>query len=129
MAEDTFLLWVHKDSGITSIGQFLTKVKAEGNKWIMGGTGKNSEDNIITDHLNKEYGLNIKYIPYKGGGAVAKDLAGKQINSSVNNPSEALGFYEAGTVIPLVASQTSVFQCSQRFQPVSYTHLPLPTKA
>ena len=103
MAEDTFLLWVHKDSGITSIGQFLTKVKAEGNKWIMGGTGKNSEDNIITDHLNKEYGLNIKYIPYKGGGAVAKDLAGKQINSSVNNPSEALGFYEAGTVIPLVA--------------------------
>ena len=103
MAEDTFLLWVHKDSGITSISEFLTKVKAEGNKWIMGGTGKNSEDNIITDHLNKEYGLNIKYIPYKGGGAVAKDLAGKQINSSVNNPSEALGFYEAGTVIPLVA--------------------------
>ena len=103
MAEDTFLLWVHKDSGITSISEFLTKVKAEGNKWIMGGTGKNSEDNIITDHLNKEYGLNIKYIPYKGGGAVAKDLAGKQINSSVNNPSEALGFYEAGTVVPLVA--------------------------
>ena len=103
MAEDTFLLWVHKDSGVTSISQFLTKVKAEGNKWVMGGTGKNSEDNIITDHLNKEYGLNIKYIPYKGGGAVAKDLAGKQINSSVNNPSEALGFYEAGTVIPLVA--------------------------
>ena len=103
MAEDTFLLWVHKDSGITSISEFLTKVKAEGNKWVMGGTGKNSEDNIITDHLNKEYGLNIKYIPYKGGGAVAKDLAGKQINSSVNNPSEALGFYEAGTVLPLVA--------------------------
>jgi tripartite-type tricarboxylate transporter receptor subunit TctC len=103
MAEDTFLLWVHKDSGITSINEFLTKVKAEGSKWVMGGTGKNSEDNIITDHLNKEYGLNIKYIPYKGGGAVAKDLAGKQINSSVNNPSEALGFYEAGTVVPLLA--------------------------
>ncbi|WP_350333147.1 Bug family tripartite tricarboxylate transporter substrate binding protein [Coralliovum pocilloporae] len=103
MAEDTFLLWVHKDTGITSFEEFLKEAKARGNQWVMGGTGKNSEDNIITDFLNNNYGLSIKYIPYKGGGAVAKDLAGKQITSSVNNPSEALGFYEAGTVIPLVA--------------------------
>ena len=103
MAEDTFLLWVHKDEGITSFEAFLEEAKKRGNGWVMGGTGKNSEDNIITDHLNEAYGLDIKYIPYKGGGAVAKDLAGKQIHSSVNNPSEALGFYESGDVIPLVA--------------------------
>lgn len=103
MAEDTFLLWVHKDTGITTFEQFLAEAKKRGSGWVMGGTGKNSEDNIITDFLNNNYGLEIKYIPYKGGGAVAKDLAGQQITSSVNNPSEALGFYEAGTVIPLVA--------------------------
>jgi tripartite-type tricarboxylate transporter receptor subunit TctC len=103
MAEDTFLLWVHKDEGITTFNQFLEKAKADGKGWVMGGTGKNSEDNIITDFLNSNYKLSIKYIPYKGGGAVAKDLAGKQIRSSVNNPSEALGFFEAGTVVPLVA--------------------------
>lgn len=103
MAEDTFLLWVHKDEGITTFEQFLEEAKKRGSGWVMGGTGKNSEDNIITDFLNDNYGLSIKYIPYKGGGAVAKDLAGKQIQSSVNNPSEALGFYESGDVIPLVA--------------------------
>lgn len=103
MANDTFLLWVHKSEGITSFKQFLAEAKKRGNGWVMGGTGKNSEDNIITDYLNDNYGLKIKYIPYKGGGTVAKQLAGKQLNSSVNNPSEALGFYEAGTVIPLVA--------------------------
>ena len=81
----------------------MAKAKADGNKWVMGGTGKNSEDNIITDFLNENYGLSMKYIPYKGGGAVAKQVAGKQLNSSVNNPSEALGFYEAGTMVPLVA--------------------------
>ena len=69
----------------------------------MGGTGSNSEDNIITDYLNDNFDLKIKYIPYKGGGAVAKDVAGKQINSSVNNPSEALGFYKSGDMVPLVA--------------------------
>jgi tripartite-type tricarboxylate transporter receptor subunit TctC len=103
MAEDTFLLWVHKDSGLKTFEEFVAKAKSEGSNWVMGGTGKNSEDNIITDYLNGEFGLSIKYIPYKGGGAVAKDVAGKQVNSSVNNPSEALGFYEAGTMIPLVA--------------------------
>jgi putative tricarboxylic transport membrane protein len=103
MAEDTFLLWVHKDSGITTFEGFLEQAKADGNGWVMGGTGKNSEDNIITDFLNGNYGLDMKYIPYKGGGAVAKQVAGKQLNSSVNNPSEALGFYESGDMVPLVA--------------------------
>lgn len=103
MAEDTFLLWVHKDEGITSFEQFLEEAKSRGSDWVMGGTGSASEDNIITDFLNSNYGLEIKYIPYSGGGEVAKQLAGQQITSSVNNPSEALGFFESGDVIPLVA--------------------------
>jgi len=103
MAEDTFLLWVHKDEGVNTFEEFLAEAKKRGDGWIMGGTGKNSEDNIITDFLNSNYGLSMKYIPYTGGGAVAKDLAGQQIDSSVNNPSEALGFYESGGMIPLVA--------------------------
>ena len=65
MAEDTFLLWVHKDSGLKTFEEFLAKAKAEGSGWVMGGTGKDSEDNIITDHLNGAYGLSMKYIPYK----------------------------------------------------------------
>ncbi len=103
MAEDTFLLWVHKDEGVNSFEEFVAEAKKRGSGWVMGGTGKASEDNIITDYLNDAYGLEIKYIPYKGGGAVAKDLAGQQIDSSVNNPSEALGFFESGDLIPLVA--------------------------
>ncbi len=103
MAEDTFVLWVHKDEGISTFEEFLAEARARGSGWVMGGTGSAQEDEIITNYLNDSFGLDIKYIPYKGGGAVAKDLAGKQINSSVNNPSEALGFYESGDVVPLVA--------------------------
>ncbi len=103
MAEDTFLLWVHKDSGITTVDQFVKAAKAKGSGWIMAGTGKNSEDNILTDFLNKTYGLSMKYVPYKGGGRVAKELAGKNADSTVNNPSEQLGFYQAGKTIPIAA--------------------------
>ena len=103
MAEDTFLLWVHKDSGIENIGQFVEAAKAKGNDWIMAGTGKGQEDQLLTDFLNRAYGLNMKYVPFKGGGRVAKELAGKHADSTVNNPSEQLGFYEAGTTRPIAA--------------------------
>jgi putative tricarboxylic transport membrane protein len=103
MAEDTFLLWVHKDSGINNIDDFVKAAKAKGNDWIMAGTGKGQEDQLLTAFLNKAYGLNMKYVPFKGGGTVAKQLAGKHANSTVNNPSEALGFYQAGTVKAVAA--------------------------
>ena len=91
MAEDTFLLWVHVDSGIENIDQFVEAAKAKGNDWIMAGTGKGQEDQLLTDFLNRAYGLDMKYVPFKGGGRVAKELAGKHANSTVNNPSEQLG--------------------------------------
>jgi tripartite-type tricarboxylate transporter receptor subunit TctC len=103
MAEDSFVLWVHKDSGIANLEQFVEKAKAAGNDWIMAGTGKQQEDELLTDFLNSAYGLKMKYVPYKGGGDVAKQLAGKHANSTVNNPAEADGFFRAGTVVPIAA--------------------------
>ena len=104
MAEDTFLLWVNSDrKDINNMGDFVKAAKAKGSDWIMAGTGKSSEDNLLTDFLNTAYGLKMKYVPYKGGGKVAKELAGNNADSTVNNPSEQLGFYEAGTTKPLAA--------------------------
>ncbi len=103
MGVDPFVLWVHKDRGINTFEEWLEAAKAADGGWVMGGTGKGQEDSLVTTWLEQNYDLKIKYIPYKGGGAVAKDLAGQQIMSSVNNPSEAKGFYENGDVVPLVS--------------------------
>ena len=103
MGVDPFVLWVHKKSGITTFEDWVKKVKSMDGKYVMGGTGKGQEDSIVIAWLEKNYGLKIKYIPYKGGGAVAKDLAGQQIMATVNNPSEARGFYQSGDVVPLVS--------------------------
>ena len=103
MAEDTFLLWVHADSDIDTVDEFVEAAMAAGNDWIMAGTGKGQEDQLLTTFLNSAYGLDMKYVPFKGGGRVAKELAGKNANSTVNNPSEQLGFYEAGKTRPLAA--------------------------
>lgn len=101
MSVDPFILWVHKDSGITTFEEWLEEVKKGG--YIMGGTGKGQEDSLVITYLEQAFDLEIKYIPYKGGGDVAKDLAGKQVMATVNNPSEVKGFYANGDVVPLLS--------------------------
>ena len=103
MGVDPFVLWVHKDSGITTFEEFVAKVKEMNGEFVMGGTGTGQEDSIVIAYMAGAFDLKIKYIPYDGGGAVAKDLAGKQIMATVNNPSEAKGFYESGDFVPLLA--------------------------
>lgn len=102
MGVDPFVLWVHKDSGIKTFEQWLEAVKANSG-YVMGGTGKGQEDSIVIAFMEKALGIKVKYIPYKGGGDVAKDLAGKQVMATVNNPSEVKGFYANGDVVPLLA--------------------------
>ena len=43
----------------------------------------------------------MTYIPYKGGGEVAVQLVGGHLDSSVNNPIEAVAQWRAGKLRPL----------------------------
>jgi len=102
MARDTFLLWVNSGTSIKSLNDWVGAVKAAPN-WTVGGTGKGQEDSILFAMLGAEYNINnITYIPFPGGGTVAKNLIGNHIQSTVNNPSEQMQFYEAGKSRPLV---------------------------
>jgi putative tricarboxylic transport membrane protein len=103
MGVDPFVLWVHTDSGITDFDGYLAAVREMNGEYVMGGTGSGQEDSIVIAYMSDVYDLDIKYIPYDGGGAVARDLAGQQIMATVNNPAEANGFYAAGDFVPLLA--------------------------
>lgn len=103
MALDNFLLWVHSDmSDITDLDSYVAAVKAAGGKWKVGGTGSGQEDSILTAMMEKEFGYEVTYIPFPGGGTVAKNLVGKHIDSTVNNPAEQSEFHRAGNTKPLV---------------------------
>lgn len=102
MALDTFLLWVHADSGIDSLDKYVASVQSAGKDWKVGGTGSGQEDSILTAMMEAEFGYEVTYIPFPGGGTVAKNLVGKHIDSTVNNPAEQSEFARAGHTKPLV---------------------------
>ncbi len=97
MALDQFVLWVNAESPHKSTKEYLDAVKTAGpSKMKMGGTGSKQEDQIITAAIEKATGTKFIYIPFKGGGEVAVQLVGKHIDSTVNNPIEAVAQWRAG---------------------------------
>jgi putative tricarboxylic transport membrane protein len=102
LALDQFVLWVNAESPYKTAKEYLDAVKKAGpNKMKMGGTGSKQEDQIITVAIEKATGTKFIYLPFKGGGDVAVQLVGKHIDSSVNNPIEAVAQWRAGKLRPL----------------------------
>ncbi|MBL8520752.1 MAG: tripartite tricarboxylate transporter substrate binding protein [Betaproteobacteria bacterium] len=102
MALDQFVFWVNSAAPYKTAKEYTDAAKAAGpGKFKMGGTGAKQEDQIITVAVEKITGAKFTYIPYKGGGEVATQLVGKHVDSTVNNPIEAVEQWRAGNLRPL----------------------------
>ncbi len=105
MALDQFVLWVNAESPYKTSKDFFTEAKAragdQSKRFKMAGTGSKQEDQIITVAIEQKMGNKFTYIPFKGGGDVAVQLVGKHVDSTVNNPIEAVAQWRAGKLRPL----------------------------
>lgn len=98
MALDEFVLWVNAKTPYQAPSQYMDAVKQAAGKTKMGGTGSKQEDQIITAAIEQKTGAKFTFVPYNGGGAVATQLVGGHIDSSVNNPIEAVAHWRAGSL-------------------------------
>jgi putative tricarboxylic transport membrane protein len=102
LALDEFVLWVNADKPYKSTKEFIEALKkAPPGSMKMGGTGSKQEDQIITVAVEKATGGKFTYIPFKGGGEVAVQLVGNHVDSTVNNPIEAVAQWRGGKLRPL----------------------------
>ena len=106
MALDYFVLWVNAESPYKTAPEYIAAVKAKSGTFKMAGTGAKQEDQIITVQMEQNFGLKFIYVPFKGGGAVCANLVGKHVDSTVNNPSECRGHWQAKRVRPLATIDT-----------------------
>jgi len=103
LALDQFILWVNASSSYKTAKEYIDAVKAgDDRKFKMGGTGSKQEDQIITAALERiTTPKKFTYIPFKGGGDVATQLVGNHVDSTVNNPIEAVSQWRGGALRPL----------------------------
>lgn len=101
LALDEFVLWVNAEKPYKNVKEYIAAAKAANGEFKMAGTGSKQEDQIITEAVQKSAGVKFIYIPQRGGGAVAVQLVGNHVDSTVNNPSEAVSHWRGGKVRPL----------------------------
>jgi tripartite-type tricarboxylate transporter receptor subunit TctC len=107
LALDNFVLWVNAKTPYKTPKDYLEAAKKAGpGKMKMGGTGAKQEDQIITVAIEQATGVKFTYIPFKGGGQVATQLVGGHVDSTVNNPIEAVAQWRAGSLRPLCVFDT-----------------------
>jgi len=103
LALDQFVLWVNADSPYKTAKDYIEAVKKGADKQFkMAGTGSKQEDQIITAALERvTKPKTFTYVPFKGGGDVAVQLVGGHVDSTVNNPIEAVAHWRADKLRPL----------------------------
>jgi tripartite-type tricarboxylate transporter receptor subunit TctC len=103
LALDQFVLWVNAEAPYKTAQDYIGAIKSGADRqYKMGGTGSKQEDQIITVALERlTGGKKLTYVPFAGGGAVAVQLVGKHVDSTVNNPIEAVAQWKAGALRPL----------------------------
>jgi putative tricarboxylic transport membrane protein len=102
MALDEFVLWVNTSTPFKTSQDYIATMKAAPpGQYKMGGTGAKQEDQIITVAIQKIADVKMTYVPLKGGGEVAVQLANGRVDSTVNNPIEAVAQWRSGQLRPL----------------------------
>ena len=127
LALDEFVLWVNAEKPYKTSKEYVDAVKAANGTFKMGGTGSKQEDQIITEAIQKATGAKFIYIPQAGGGAVAVQLVGGHVDSTVNNPNEAISHWKAGKLRPLCVFDSKKLGYEEKVGPGDLTWSSIPT--
>jgi putative tricarboxylic transport membrane protein len=127
LALDEFVLWVNAEKPYKNAKEYIDAAKAANGTFKMGGTGSKQEDQIITEAIQKATGAKFIYIPQSGGGAVAVQLVGNHIDSSVNNPNEAISHWRGGKLRPLCVFDSKKLGYEEKVGPGDLAWSSVPT--
>jgi len=102
LALDQFVLWVNAESPYKSPKELVDALRAAPPGSVkLGGTGSKQEDQLISVLLETAASTRLSYQALRGGGDVARALAAKEVDITVNNPIEAAKLWSEGKVRPL----------------------------
>ncbi len=111
LADDPATLSAHAQSGIESISQLVAAARKAPDTLTYGTAGIGSAGHISMLMLEKETGIKLVHVPYKGTSEVRTALLGEQIDIAAVNLSEALNF-SSGTpwkILGVMSSERSEY--------------------
>ena len=90
--------------GIKDLASFLAYGRAHAGTMSIGHGGNGTMNQLTTVLVDKEFGLRLNPIPYKGSALVLTDLLGNELDSMVDQVTSSLSQIRAGVLIPIAVT-------------------------
>jgi tripartite-type tricarboxylate transporter receptor subunit TctC len=85
----------------TDLKSLIVSLKREGDKLNFGSSGVGSPTHLAGELFNREVGVHLLHIPYRGQGPAMNDLLGGQIDMMFPSIPDALPMLQSGQIHPV----------------------------
>jgi tripartite-type tricarboxylate transporter receptor subunit TctC len=109
VVKDPFVITVNKDSPFQTIDDLIEHARANPKAVNVGGYSIRSVDEALVKELEAAAGIELNYIPYRGGKEPVVAVLGGHIDVAIANPSEMITNYEAGNLRGLAVATEERF--------------------
>jgi putative tricarboxylic transport membrane protein len=109
VVRDPFVIVVNKDSPFQTIDDLIEHARANPKKVSIGGYSIKSVDESLAREFEAAAGIEMNYVPYRGGKEPVVAVLGGHIDVAIANPSEMIANYEAGSLRALAVATEERF--------------------
>jgi tripartite-type tricarboxylate transporter receptor subunit TctC len=92
------VMFVNKDLPQKTLGEFVAYARAHPGELTYGTISYGSQTQLVNEMLQKEAGIKMTYVPYRGANLIANDVLGGHLSSGSLALSAASGQLRAGTL-------------------------------
>lgn len=101
------VLYVNATSAIQNIKQLVDDARTKQDKATFGSYGNGSSAHVLGEILNKQTGLKMTHVPYKGVAPELQDLIAGNIMTAVADVGTALPLVKGGRIRPIAVTGTT----------------------
>lgn len=91
-----YVLVAHPSFPANNVAELIAQAKAHPGQYTIASAGNGTLNHLIGEMLQKQAGIQLRHVPYKGSAAAATDVVGGQVPLSVQSLPSVMGFIKAG---------------------------------
>ena len=98
------LLVTHPRSGIRDVRGYFEALRTRGDRVTLAVPGIGGIAHIISEMVNRELGVSVTHVPYRGGGPATLDLMAGQVDAMIITLPAVTTHVREGRLVPLAVS-------------------------
>lgn len=105
LALNEFVLIAHPSTGVRNFSDFVAFIKKEDGQATYASAGLGTPNHVFMEQLTQAIGVTMLHVPYRGGAAAVRDVAGGQVQFMLAGIAPALGQIKGERVTALAVVQ------------------------